>query len=77
MERDVGYEIVKLDQAERASQKQTSRDEDARQLAAGEITPEELRKRNSFFGSLDFSRYQIVSIGGKPLNFPEMVRKPK
>lgn len=60
-----------FDPAERARQKQASRDEDARQLAAGEVTPRELRKRNAFLGALDLSRYRMVAIGGKPLADPE------
>lgn len=33
----------------RAEEKQASRDEDARRLAAGEVTAEQLTKENSFF----------------------------
>lgn len=37
---------------ERAREKQASRDEDARRLAAGEVTQEELARENSPFASL-------------------------
>ena len=35
---------------ERQREKQASRDEDARRLAAGEVTPAQLHRENSFFG---------------------------
>jgi hypothetical protein len=44
----------KFNASERALQKQASRDEDARRLAAGETTRAELRMRNGFFSSIDF-----------------------
>lgn len=56
-----------FDPQKRAAEKQASRDEDARQLAAGEITPQELRKRNGFFSALDFRKWVMVAIGGKPI----------
>lgn len=62
-------EIGKLDSRKRAAAKQASRDEDARRLAAGEITKEELRAENSFIGSLDMSRFKMVAIGDKPVKF--------
>jgi len=37
---------------ERSAEKQVSRDEDARRLAAGEVTREELKGENSVFGSI-------------------------
>ena len=40
------------DPAERAREKQASRDEDARRLAAGEVTREELARENSPFAGL-------------------------
>lgn len=63
----MSYEIKSLDQRARAAAKQASRDEDARRLAAGEISEDELRRNNSFFGSLDMSRFRMVAIGGKPI----------
>jgi hypothetical protein len=40
------------DPAERAAEKQASRDEDARRLAAGEVTREQLARENSPFAGL-------------------------
>lgn len=45
----VGQNTVTFDPAERAHEKQASRDEDQRQLDAGEITRAELAKRNGAF----------------------------
>jgi hypothetical protein len=45
---DVKY----FDPEERRRQKQESRDQDARRLAAGEVTPEQLNQENSFFAGL-------------------------
>jgi hypothetical protein len=45
---DVEY----IDPEERRREKQASRDEDARRLAAGEVTPEQLNRENSFFAGL-------------------------
>lgn len=36
-------------------------------IESGEITHDELRKRNGFFSALDFREWKIVAIGGKPL----------
>lgn len=63
----MSYEIHKLDPKARAAAKQASRDEDARQLAAGEISKEVLKRRNGFFSALDMSKFEMVAIGGKPL----------
>lgn len=73
----MSYEILKLDQKARAAAKQASRDDDARCLAAGEITEQELRRENLFFGALDMSRLRIVAIGGKPVrNFLSKGKDP-
>lgn len=64
------YRILKLNEAERARQKQASRDRDADRLARGEISPAELAEENSFFASLDVSRFKIVAIGGRPIGRP-------
>ncbi len=50
-----------FDPEERRREKQASRDEDARRLAAGEATPAELARENSPFsglriGKIDYSR---------------------
>ena len=47
----------------RAREKQAARDEDARRLAAGEITAAELAKENDFFASFDLSQARITAIG--------------
>lgn len=65
------FKTGKLDPAARAAAKEASRAEDERQLDAGEITPEELRRRNSFFYAIDFKKFVMVAIGGKPIK-----RKP-
>lgn len=59
----------RFDPAERARQKQASRDRDARRLADGEVTPTELRRENAFFGSLDFSRFRMTAIGDRPVEY--------
>lgn len=55
-----GAPVAFYDPAERAAEKQASRDEDARRLAAGEVTPQELARENSPFaglvGAVDFTR---------------------
>ena len=56
-----------LDPVARAAEKQASRDADAARLAAGEITPAELARENSFFGSLDLSGFRIAAIGKTPI----------
>jgi hypothetical protein len=61
------YEIGNLDGGARAAEKQASRDDDAKRLASGEISAAALRRKNSFFGSLAFSKFRIVAIGGKPI----------
>ncbi|GAB4361798.1 MAG: hypothetical protein Kow00114_16620 [Kiloniellaceae bacterium] len=59
----MAYRVSKLDGAERARQKQASRDEDARRLATGEISRAELQRENSFFNSLPFEKATITKIG--------------
>lgn len=54
--------------ANRAAEKQASREEDAARLARGEISPAQLRAENNFFGSLDMQRFRIVAIGGRPVH---------
>lgn len=45
---------------DRAKEKQESRERDERMLANGEITVEELSKRNGFFSALDHFKARIV-----------------
>jgi DNA-binding phage protein len=54
--------------AERAAEKQRSRDEDARRLKAGEVTPEQLQAENSFF---NFSEGVRIVDFGRPLRRPK------
>lgn len=62
------YQVSELYGRKREAEKQAARDEDDRQLAAGEISGEDLRRRNSFFRSLTLSNFKMVAIGGKPLS---------
>jgi hypothetical protein len=55
-----------FDPAERAREKQESRDYDIARLRAGEITPEELNRENDFFASIPIEKFKIKSIGGRP-----------
>ncbi len=48
---------------DRARQKQRQRDEDARRLAAGVVTKEQLSKENAFFTLTDL---KITNFGGSP-----------
>jgi hypothetical protein len=63
----MSYEVVKLDGRARAAAKQASRDNDARRLASGEIDKHQLKRENSFFGSISKGGYSFVSMGGKPI----------
>jgi hypothetical protein len=60
----IGY----FDPAERAREKQESRDRDIARLRAGEITPEELNRENDFFASIPIEKFKIKSIGGPPFD---------
>ena len=55
-----GAPVAFYDPAERATEKQRSRDADARRLAAGDVTRKELARENSPFaglvGAVDFTR---------------------
>ena len=57
-------EPERLDAKERAREKQRSRDEDARALASGEKSREELQREN---GHLSFPNARISLRGSKPL----------
>ena len=54
----------RFDPKERACEKQRSREEDARALASGEKTREQLRRENGFFV---FPRVRISARDSKPL----------
>jgi hypothetical protein len=62
----MSYKIEKLDQAERARQKQARRDRDHARLEVGEISPAELNRENGFFSALPLGKFKIVSIGKRP-----------
>lgn len=51
----------------RARQKELSRARDAARLAAGEVSPDQLKRENHFFSALPIKRYKMVAVGGKPL----------
>ncbi len=59
----------------REIEKQRSRDEDARRLAAGEISEQELKRENNFFAALDMKKFEMVAIGGKQLGGVKKVSK--
>lgn len=59
--------VGRLDQRERARQKQAARDEDARRLAAGETTPEALDRENGLAAGLDMANFRIVAVGRRKL----------
>jgi len=59
--RDAGV----LDPAQRAAEKQASRDRDQARLDAGEVSAQELSRENDFFSCFD-GALEIVEIGGKP-----------
>jgi hypothetical protein len=66
-ERCLSFKVSKLDGAARSASKEASRDWDERRVSAGEVSPAALRRENSFFASLDFSKFKMVAIGGKPI----------
>jgi hypothetical protein len=57
-------EPERLDPQERAREKQRSRDEDARALASGEKSLEQLRRENGHFAHLNV---RVSLRGSKPL----------
>jgi hypothetical protein len=57
-------ELVRLDPKERAREKQRSRNEDARALASGEKSREQLQRENGHFV---FPKVRISARGAKPL----------
>ncbi len=57
--------VQSFDPAERARQKQASRDRDRERLEKGEVSAEDLRLENSFFGSLDVANFRIAAVGKK------------
>lgn len=50
---------LEFDPKERSIEKQKSRDEDQRSLDSGEKSQEDLRRENSMFSGLDFSKVKI------------------
>lgn len=58
-------EIIEVDAAELARIKQEARDRDAAELASGQASQSDLRKRNGFLNGFDFSKAKIVSVGEK------------
>jgi hypothetical protein len=72
----VGYKIRDFDPAERAREKQASRDEDARRLNAGEFTREELAKKNDFFAGFVVEKFKIKSVGGEPFDLRGKKKRP-
>lgn len=73
----MSYKISTFHPEERARQKQASRNEDARRLAAGEITKAELKRENGMLSGMDFSNASIVAIGGKCLEKPIPIGRKK
>lgn len=63
----MSHRIGRLDQAQRAHEKQESRDRDAARLASGEIEREQLKRQNDLFAGVDFGNWRIVAIGGVPV----------
>lgn len=59
-----------FDVEERRAEKQKSRDEDARRLAAGEVTKDELGRENGLFSSPIISNMRIVSRFGNKTEPP-------
>ncbi len=57
-------ELERLDPKERAREKERSRDDDARALASGEKSVEQLRHENGHFA---FSKVRVSLRGAKPL----------
>jgi hypothetical protein len=64
----MGCKIGYFDPAERAREKQESRDRDAARLKAGQISAAELNRENDFFASLPIENSEIVAIGGRPFD---------
>ncbi|HZH50300.1 MAG TPA: hypothetical protein VEZ16_00310 [Microvirga sp.] len=64
----VDFKVERLDAAERAAEKQASREHDLARLNSGEVSRAQLRAENGFFSSLRLSELRIVAIGGKPLS---------
>jgi hypothetical protein len=63
----MSYQVLQLDAAERAREKQASRDWDAERLRRGEVSRAQLARENGFFEPLELSSFQIAAIGGRPL----------
>lgn len=66
----MSHRIGRLDQTQRAHEKQVSRDRDAARLASGEVDDLQLRRENGFFSALPLNRFQVVAIGDVPVRHP-------
>lgn len=55
--------VEKLDQNERAREKQASRDRDAARLKSGEVSRVQLASENNPFESMGLENFRIVSVG--------------
>jgi hypothetical protein len=62
----MSYQILPLDAAERAREKQASRDRDAERLQRGEISRAQLARENGLFEVLDQAGFEIVAVGARP-----------
>lgn len=63
----MSYQVLELNQSERARQKQASREQDLERMKRCEIGRDELQRENSFFAPLNPSKFEIVAIGGRPV----------
>jgi hypothetical protein len=57
------FKVGKLDQKERARDKQASRDRDAARLKSGDVSREQLASENNPFSGLGLENFHVVSIG--------------
>lgn len=62
------YKVSRLDANKRARQKRAAREEDARRLAAGEVSRIGLARENGFFAGCDLAHAEIVAIGNRPVH---------
>jgi len=61
------HQVSSFSVDDRPRQKQASREDDASRLKNGEISREDLRKANSFFGVLKVQNFRIAAVGRKSL----------
>jgi hypothetical protein len=60
--------IGKLDQNERAREKQAARDRDAARLKSGEVSREQLASENNPFSGMGLKNFRIVGIGRRAVS---------